>query len=194
MDNEKITAAILAAQKAVEAASPEMKEKAFEVVLAHLLGGGSTSVTPAHRTTVTPNRSAAPLTTTNNESSVFDSNRVATQLGISAEQVSELFEMKGETLHITVKPTGKTIGDKQRVLAHALMVGYRFGLDIKEIPITLFNDAADEWGIRDSNIGRILKSSRNLQMKGGGRGKRPLFSLAPGAIERVRDEIVALLG
>lgn len=193
MDNEKITAAILAAQKAAEAASPEMKEKAFEVVLAHLLGSGTTpTATVPHA--VSPNQTASPLAPINDGLSAFDANRVATQLGISAEQVSELFEMKGDALHLTVKPVGKTIGDKQRVLAHALMVGYRFGLDAKEIPVTVFNDAADEWGIRDSNIGRVLKNSRNLQMKGGGRGKRPLFSLAPGAIERVRDEIVALLG
>jgi hypothetical protein len=192
MDNEKITVAILAAQKAAEAASPEMKEKAFEVVLAHLLGSSLTPVTTVPRAAI-PNQAAAPLATANDGSSIFDASRVATQLGISAEQVSELFEMKGDTLHLTVKPEGKTIGDKQRVLAHALMVGYRFGLDTKEIPITVFNDAADEWGIRDSNIGRVLKSGRDLQMKGGGRGKRPLFSLAPGAIERVRDGIVALL-
>lgn len=192
MDNEKITAAILAAQKAAEAASPEMKEKAFEVVLAHLLGSGTNpAATVPHA--VTPNQTASPLAPLNNGSSVFDANRVATQLGISTEQVSELFEMKGDVLHLAVKPAGKTIGDKQRVLTHALIVGYRFGLDLKEVPITVFNDAADEWGIRDSNMGRVLKSSRNLQMKGGGKGKRPLFSLAPGAIERVRDEIVALL-
>jgi hypothetical protein len=192
MDNEKITAAILAAQKASESASPEMKEKAFEVVLAHLLGSNSSVTTTIPRTAASNH--AAPLVTTNNSQKVFDADRVATQLGISTDQVSELFEMKGGTLCLAVKPTGKSIGDKQRVLAHALIAGNRFGLDIKEVPITVFNEAADEWGILDSNIGRNLKSSKELQMKGGGKGKRPLFSLAPGAIERVRDEIVALLG
>ena len=135
MDNEKITDAILAAQKAAEAASPEMKEKAFEVVLAHLLGSGTTpAATVPHA--VTPNQTTSPLASVNNGLGAFNANRVATQLGISAEQVSELFEMKGDILHLTVKPVGKTVGDKQRVLAHALMVGYRFGLDAKEIPVT----------------------------------------------------------
>lgn len=193
MDNEKITAAILAAQKASESASPEMKEKAFEVVLAHLLGSNSSATTTIPRT-ATSNHAAASLVTPNNGQKVFDADRVATQLGISTDQVFELFEMKGDKLYLAVKPTGKSIGDKQRVLAHALIAGNRFGLDIKEVPITVFNEAADEWGILDSNIGRNLKSSKELQMKGGGKGKRPLFSLAPGAIERVRDEIVALLG
>src|SRR6266481_1511638 len=187
MEQNKITDAIRAAQQAAEAASPEMKEKAFEVVLAHLLGGASIATPAIHSPIKQVSANVEPAS-----SESFDTARVATQLGISTEQVSELFEMKGTVLHVALKPGGKRIGDQQRTLAYILAVGYRFGLNIKELPITVFNDAADEWGIRDTNIGRVLKESKNLQMKGGGRGKRPLFSLAPGAIDRVREEIVSV--
>ena len=188
MEPTKIADAIRAAQEAANAAAPEMKEKAFEVVLAHLLNSSAAPARPMHapeaQTSATPDTSGG---------SAFDTQRVATQLGISTEQTNDLFEVKGSTLHVSVKPVGKRLADQQRNLAHALIVGYRFGLNVKEVSISAFNEAADEWNVRDTNLGRNLKDSKALQMKGSGQGKRPMVSLAPRGIERIRDEIVSMI-
>lgn len=188
MEPTKIADAIRAAQEAANAAAPEMKEKAFEVVLAHLLNSSTAPARPAH--TSATQSLTAPDSSGNG---AFDASRVATQLGISAEQVNDLFELKSNTLYVSVKPIGKRLADQQRNLAHALIVGYRFGLNIKEVSISAFNEAADEWNVRDTNLGRNLRESNALQMKGSGQGKRPMVSLAPGGIERIRDEIVSMI-
>ena len=78
MEPTKIADAIRAAQEAANAAAPEMKEKAFEVVLAHLLNSSAAPARPMHapeaQTSATPDTSGG---------SAFDTQRVATQLGIS---------------------------------------------------------------------------------------------------------------
>ncbi|MEK7462010.1 MAG: hypothetical protein AAB618_00325 [Patescibacteria group bacterium] len=188
MDDRKyLEEAITAAQNAAGVASPELKEKAFEVVLEHLLKAQSSTSSSGVAVGGLSKVESLP-------GSALDSGRLATQLGISVEQVNELYEMKGDELHVAIKPVGRGVADQQRNLAYALIAGYKFGLDIKEVPITVFTVAADEWGIRDSNLGRNLKEAKGIQAKGVGKGKKPVFSLAPGGIDKIRDEIVALFG
>lgn len=178
--------AIKTAQDAANVASPEMREKAFEMVLAHLLNFSKTEKISVAQSVSNIDSSSAV--------SGFDFNRVATQLNLSVEQVTELYEADGEKIRVAIKPVGKRLSDQQRNLAYILMIGYKFGLGTKEIPITVFSEAADEWGIRDTNFGRNLKEAKGLQMRGGGKGKTPIYSLAPGAVEKVRDEVVAIFG
>jgi hypothetical protein len=181
MENKnRLEEAIKTAQEAANVAVPEMREKAFEMVLAHLLNSSKSEKS-----------SVSPMQPSDNSPSLagFEFSRVATQLNLSEELVAELYEVDGAKIRVAIKPVGKRLSDQQRNLAYALMIGYKFGLNTKEVPITVFSEAADEWGIRDTNFGRNLKEAKGLQMRGGGKGKTPIYSLAPGAVEKIRDEV-----
>jgi hypothetical protein len=182
---DQIQEAIRLAQNAASAASPELKEKAFEVVLSHLLdGNGASSTLRVPKEQVKQTKKI-----NDNEEVSIDVVRVASQLGITEEQAADLYQMKDSVLHLGIKPVGATLLDRQCNLANALVIGYRLGLDIKEVSITAINEAADEWNVRDSNMSRSLKTSKIIQMKGGGKGKKPVFSLAPNSLERGAAEI-----
>jgi hypothetical protein len=185
---DQIQEAIRLAQEATSTTSPELKEKAFEVVLSHLLGTvhtpSSTSI-PKHHVKEAQEMSGS-------ENTEFNITRIASQIGITEEQAADLYQIKNGVLHLGIKPVGATLLDRQRNLAHALVVGYRLGFEIKEVSITTINEAADEWNIRDSNMSRSLKTSKIIQTKGGGKGKKPMFSLAPNSLERASVEITSM--
>jgi hypothetical protein len=187
MQKDQIEEAISLAQDAAASASPELKEKAFEVVLAHLLGGSRN--VPVAPTTRQPQHDKG---SADSGEHVFDFANVAARLKITEEQARELYQIKNGILHMNIAPVGANLVEKQQNLANVLVVGYRFGLDAKEVSITAINDAADEWTVRDSNLGRSLKTGGTLQMKGGGKGKRPVFSLAPKALEQVTADIAGM--
>lgn len=122
----------------------------------------------------------------------FGEKRVAAALDISPDQVPELFELRDKKLYMHVKPLGNTVADRQRCLVHALLIGYKFGLGISNVRLSLLADAADEWGIKGGHFSRDIQG-KYVQVKGGGKGSDPLVSLAPGAVERVKDGIKAML-
>jgi hypothetical protein len=186
---DKIQEAIRLAQDAVSEASPELKQKAFEVVLSHLLGGGGASAASQSSKQQMKQQASEPNV---GEGATLNVARIASQLGITEEQAADLYQIKNGVLHLGVRPVGATLLDRQRNLAHALVVGYRLGLDTKEVSITAINEAADEWNVRDSNMSRSLKISNIIQMKGGGKGKKPVFSLAPNSLERASAEITTM--
>lgn len=184
--NDHIQGAIRLAQDASLAASPDLRQKAFEVVLSHLLNEDQASARPIREI------KHKEVNLTSENAPVLNIERIATQLGITEEQAAELYQMTHNDLHLGIRPVGERLSDRQRNLAHALVVGYRLGLDIKEVSITAINDAAEEWNVRDANISRSLKESTILQMKGGGKGKKPVFSLSPNSIERAAAEIITM--
>lgn len=189
LDKKSIEEAVKTAQEASASADPSLREKAFEIVLLRLLGTGSDimkeELGSVKSPAVAPYGKSAPL-------KHLDLTRIVSQLGISKEQADQLYEFKDDLIHLGIKPIGVKLSDKQRNLAHALLVGYRLGLDRKEVSISELSKVAEEWNILDKNFGRSI-NDKNVQMKGVGRGKRPTISLAPGAIERLKDEIISML-
>lgn len=190
IDKKAIAEAVKAAQDLSVTADSSLQEKTFEVVLSHLLERIAPVRTADGRTVKTteknPPETGIPVNGINFA-------RIATQLDISEEQAEQLYELKNGLLSLGVKPIGAKISDKQRSLARALLIGYRLGLDRKEVSISELSKGAEEWNILNNNFGRNINDSY-VQMKGLSRGKRPSVSLAPGAIEALRGEIAALLG
>lgn len=187
----QIEEAIKIAQEATSGTEASLREKAFEVVLSHILGSTGNGKSTGKRMSNNPSFSA--LTKELGAGQGFNTQRIASHLNITVEQVEDLYELKEDILHLGVKPIGAKLSDRQRNLAHALLVGYRLGLDMKEVPVTKLTEIAEEWNIKDGNFGRNI-NDEYAQMKGGGRGKRPFFSLSPGAVDHLRDEIVGMLG
>lgn len=140
-------------------------------------------------------RSALAAAGTPAVASHIDAKRVGIALDIEPEQVPELFEVRGGKLFMHVKPVGKSVADRQRCLVNTLLVGYKFGLGISNVRLSVLAEAADEWGIKGGHFSRdIAGENTRVQMKAGGKGSDPLVSLSPGSIEYLKDGIKALLG
>jgi hypothetical protein len=122
----------------------------------------------------------------------FDPKRLAVQLGISSEQIAELYEFRDDKIYMHVKPLGHSVADKQRLLAHALLVAYKFGRGLNNVRLSALHAAADEWGLKGGHFSRDIQD-KYVQLKGGGKGSDPLVSLAPGAIDHIKEGIRALV-
>jgi hypothetical protein len=184
-----IEEAIKIAQDASASAEPNLRANAFEVVLAHLLNAG-VSASPQHKAI---DKMIATDIQEESRTTAFDVNRLAAQLGITAEQAEDLYEFKGDCLLLRIKPSGKKTPEQRRVLAEVLMVGYKFGLNTKTVAQSKILKAADEWNLGGNHFSRDVGKSKWVHGKAGGKGFDPLLALAPGSIEEISATIKSLL-
>lgn len=190
MDSQEIKTKIALAFEAInDVQDKELKVTAFGVVLKFLLttpslnqGGCRTS--GSNEDAVRENSAGIAL--------VGKVSPVLNSLSITQEQLSEIYEVDGENLKLKVKVDDVKSSEQQRKLAHAVLFGYKAILDVKEVVGSKLLAVAKGWDIPTDHFVKNVNSSEYLQIRNVGKGKDPIFSLKPGALNKLVEEIKVL--
>lgn len=194
MESKEIKNKISLALEAVgEIQEKELKAVAFGVVLKQMLIESLPDQSKAH-----PQKE---VVARNSESSDLSSNvkvsPVLSSLPITQEQLSEIYEVNGDELKLRVKVNDVKNSEQQRKLAQAMLFGYKVLLDEKDVKGSKLLLTAKEWDIPTDHFVKNIKGNKKnpnkyVDIRNTGKGKDPIFSLRPGALNKLVDEVKAL--
>lgn len=187
MDSKEIKNKISLALEAVEEMQDkDLKPVAFGVVLKQLFAlplPGQNRFVPEKETHL---KSTVIGTLPIKNSSILNS------LPITQDELSSIYRIDGEELKLLVQIKESKNSEQQRKLAHAMLFGYKAMLDIKEVSGSKILLVAKEWDIPTDHFVKNVKSSKYLQIRNVGTGKDPIFSLKPGALNQLVEEVKVL--
>lgn len=194
MESKEIKKNISLALEAVEEMQDkELKAVAFGVVLEQMLITSLPGQNKVHTPSEAPPRNdAAPsLSPTVRMSPALSS------LPITQEQLSEIYEVNGDELRLRVKVNDVKNSEQQRKLAQAMLFGYKVLLDEKDVKGSKLLMTAKEWDIPTDHFVKNIKGNKKnpnkyVDIRNTGKGKDPIFSLRPGALNKLVDEVKAL--
>lgn len=194
MDSEEIKNKISLALEAVEEIQDkELKAVAFGVVLKQMLMTSLQGQDKVH----TQKEVVAKNDESSNSSSNVKTSPVLSSLPITQEQLSEIYEVNGEELKLRVKVNDVKNSEQQRKLAQAMLFGYKVLLDEKDVKGSKLLLTAKEWDIPTDHFVKNIKGNKKnpnkyVDIRNTGKGKDPIFSLRPGALNKLVDEVKAL--
>lgn len=194
MDLQEIKKQITLAFEAVgEVQDKELKAVAFGVVLERLL----TKALPEQRKLNASKEASVKNDVTTGASSTAKSSPVLSSLPVTQEQLLEIYEIDGEDLKLRVKVNDVKNSEQQRKLAQTVLFGYKVLLDKKDVKGSKLLATAKEWDIPTDHFVKNIKGNKNspnkyVDIRNTGKGKDPLFSLRPGALNKLAEEVIAL--
>lgn len=194
MDSQDIKKQITLALEAVgQVQDKELKAVAFGVVLERLL----TNTLPEQSKPHTSKEVSAKKDTATSASSTTKSSPVLNSLPVTQEQLLEIYEIDGEDLKLRVKVNDVKNSEQQRKLAQAMLFGYKVLLDKKDVKGSKLLATAKEWDIPTDHFVKNVKGNKKnpnkyVDIRNTGKGKDPLFSLRPGALNKLAEEVIAL--
>ncbi len=194
MDSQDIKKQITLALEAVdEVQDKELKAVAFGAVLERLL----TKTLPEQSQPHTSKEASTKTDTTTDTSSTAKSSTVLSSLPVTQEQLLEIYEIDGEDLKLRVKVNDVKNSEQQRKLAQAMLFGYKVLLDKKDVKGSKLLATAKEWDIPTDHFVKNIKGNKKnpnkyVDIRNTGKGKDPLFSLRPGALNKLAEEVIAL--
>jgi hypothetical protein len=166
--------ALCEAEDAVkDVADTELRKIGFEVILKQLLHTEEAIVaSPTGATKASAPKTPTAPTSTNNT-------------GLTADELSTLFEVRDDTIALKVRPTGASVNEQQQLLAHAVLLGYKVLLGQDTISAVKLAGVAKEWNLLDTNFGRKIQVPGLIQSKGKRRGVT--YSFRPGAVAKLKE-------
>ncbi len=194
MDSQEIKKQItLAIETVSEVQDKELKAIAFGVVLKHLLATPLLDKSKLH----TPKERPIKNDGVAGASSISKTSQVLSSLPITQEQLLEVYEIDGENLKLRVKVNDEKNSDQQRKLAQVMLFGYKVLLDKKDVKGPTLLATAKEWDIPTDHFVKNVKGNKKnpnkyVDIRNTGKGKDSLFSLRPGALNKLVDEVKAL--
>jgi len=118
---------------------------------------------------------------------------VLSSLSITKDQLSEIYNIDGENLKLRVKINDLKNAEQQRKLAQTVLFGYKVILDAREVPGSKLLMVARGWDIPTDHFAKNVQSSEYIQIRNVGKGKDPIYSLRPGALDKLVEEVKALV-
>ncbi len=194
MESKEIKKKISLALEAVqEIQDKELKAVAFGAVLKQLL----ITELPDQSKTHTPNKVLAENDTGPTLSSDAKTSPVLSSLPITQAQLSEIYEVNGDELKLRVKVNDAKNSEQQRKLAQVMLFGYKVLLDEKDVKGSKLLTTAKEWDIPTDHFVKNVKGNKKnpnkyVDIRNTGKGKDPIFSLRPGALNKLVEEVKAL--
>lgn len=189
MESKEIKKKISLALEVVdEMPDKELKAVAFGVVLKLLLVESLPDQNKAHAPKEEPIKNDAIL----GLSSVVKTSPVLSSLPITQDELSLIYRVDGDELKLQVQIKESKNSEQQRKLAQVMLFGYKAILDVKELSGSKLLSVAKEWDIPTDHFVKNVKSSKYLQVRNVGTGKDPIFSLKPGALNQLAEEVKAL--
>lgn len=190
MDPQEIKKKIALALEAVgEMQDKELKTTAFGAVFNQLLatslpGQNERRISKENATTEKPIDSVP----------IVKTSPVLNSLPITQEQLSEIYEIDSEELKLRVKVNDAKNSDQQRKLAQVMLFGYKVLLDVKDVRGSKLLAIAKEWDIPTDHFVKNVKGNAKeyVDVRNTGKGKDPIFSLRPGALNKLVEEVKAL--
>lgn len=194
MKSEEIKKNISLALEAVEEIhDKELKAVAFGTVLKQLL----TASLPTQSKARTSDEALAKNEVGSSQSSDIRTSPALSSLSITQEQLSEIYKVSGDELKLRVKVSDLKNSEQQRKLTQTLLFGYKVLLDEKDVMGSKLLMTAKEWDIPTDHFVKNVKGNKKnpnkyVDIRNTGKGKDPIFSLRPGALNKLVDEVRAL--
>lgn len=196
MDSKEIKKKISLAFEAVEEVQDkELKSIAFGVVLKRLLTTSLPDQSKNHAPTDVATKNE--VGTGSPSASTVKISPVLGSLPITQEQLSEIYEVNGEEIKLLVRVNDVKNSEQQRKLVQAMLFGYKVLLGQKDVKGSTLLATAKEWDIPTDHFVKSIKGNKTnpnkyVDIRNTGKGKDPIFSLRPGALNKLVDEVKAL--